>query len=161
MRKVTEIIEVVIEGGQIEKIVDFLMNILSNSTLKDYHISTDSSRIEMQSNEKLLISLNQSSDGSFYFNFLNFKLKSILFCRVGVQIIKFGHIFDLNLHIEKMEVSKKITVLELHSLIESISEDLKATNYYCGYEPAYDEKTRLFSGNRLGPLINWNNDHNY
>src|SRR5690554_2481746 len=103
MKEVTEIIEVVFERVQLEKIVDLLIRMLSNSTLKDYNISADSSEINLQSKEKLFDSINQSSDGSSYFNFLDYSLNDILLSRVGFQIYKYDNIYDLSLDIEEKE----------------------------------------------------------
>lgn len=160
MKEVTEIIEIVFERVQLQKMVEVLTIALSNSTLKDYTISTDSSEINLHSKEKLFDSINQSSDGSFYFNFLNFRLKDILLTRAGFQIYKYNNIYDLNIAIEAIELKQKTSVSDLKNCVKSLSEELKATNYYSGYEPAADEETRLFSRDSLGPINNWRNIDN-
>jgi len=155
MKDVTEIIEIVFERVQLSRIVDLLIKKLSNSTLKDYSISTDSSEIDLQSKEKLFDSINQSSDGSFYFNFSNSDLMDIILSRVGFQIYKYENIYDLTLVIEERELRHQVSILGLQKRAESLAEELKVTNYYCGFEPAADEETRLFSGNTIGPLKIW------
>lgn len=155
MKEVTEIIEIVFEKVQLEKIVGFLIRILSNSTLKDYNVSTDSSEINLQSKETLFNSIDKSSDGSFYFNFLDYGLKDILLSRVGFQIFKYDNFYDLSLSIEEKEIRQKVSILDLQKRVASLAEELKTTNYYCGYEPAMDEETRIFSGVSLGPLKDW------
>lgn len=155
MKEVTEIIEIVFERVHLEKLVGLLIRILSNSTLKDYNISTDSSQINLQSKEKMLNSIQQSSDGAFYFNFLDYSLNDILLSNVGFQIIKYDKVYDLNLSIEEKKVRQKVSILELQKRVALLAEELKSTNYYCGYEPAIDEETRLFSGFSLGPLKDW------
>lgn len=155
MKEVTEIIEILFERVQLEKIVGLLLRILSNSTLKDYNVSTDSSEINLQSKEALFNSVDQSSDGSFYFNFLDYSLKDILLSRVGFQIIKYDNVYDLSLSIEEKEIRQKVSIMDLQKRVRSLAEELKTTIYYCGYEPAMDEETRLFSGVSLGPLKDW------
>lgn len=157
MKEVTEIIEVVFERVQLEKIVDLLIRMLSNSTLKDYNISADSSEINLQSKEKLFDSINQSSDGSSYFNFLDYSLNDILLSRVGFQIYKYDNIYDLSLDIEEKELRQKISISDLQKYVASLAKELNTTYYYCGYEPASDKETRLFSVDTLGPLKNWGN----
>lgn len=149
-----EIIEIVFEKVHLEKVVELLKKLLDSSTLRDYHISTDKSDVDLnlQSQELLFTDINQSSDGSFYFNFLNFTLTGVLLSRVGFQVYKYDNIYDLNLHIGENEIKRKSSVSELQKWAESIAEELKAEDYYCGFEPAIDEETRLFSGNILGPL---------
>jgi hypothetical protein len=157
MKEVTEIIEIVFERVHLEKIVRLLMSTLSSSTLKDYNIATDSTEIDLHSKEKLFNSINQSSDGSFYFDFLDYSLNDILLSRVGFQIIKYNDVYDLSLSIEEKDLKQKASISDLHNRVVSLAEELKTTNYYCGYEPAVDEDTRLFSGISLGPLKNWEN----
>ena len=105
MKEVTEILEIVFERVQLDKIVEFLIRVLSSSTLKDYNISTDSSEINLQSKEKLFSSISQSSDGAFYFNFLDYSLKDILLSNLGIQILKYNNVYDLNLSIDEKEIS--------------------------------------------------------
>ena len=155
MKEVSEIIEIVFEGIQLEKTVKFLARILSNSTLIDKNIATDLSDINLQSEKKMFTSINQSSEGSFGFYFSNFYLKDILLSRVGFQIIKYNNVYDLNLSIEEKEIREKISILDLQERVAYLAEELKATNYYCGYEPAMDEETRIFTGVSFGPLKNW------
>jgi hypothetical protein len=155
MKEVTEIIEIVFERVQLSKIVELLIKMLSNSTLKDYSISTDSSEINLHSKENLFNNINQSSDGAFYFNFSDSDLKDIQLSSVGFQIYKYDNVYDLSLYIEEKEIRQKVSISDLQKRVESLAEELKATNYYCGYESASDEVTRLFSGNSLGPLKNW------
>lgn len=155
MKEVTEIIEIVFENIQLDKIAGLLIRILSNSTLKDYHISTDSSEIDLQSKEKLVDSIHESSDGSFYFNFLDCSLNDILVSQLGFQVIKYSKVYDLCLSIVEKELRQKASLSDLQKCVASLAEELKTTNYYCGFEPAKDEETRLFSGISLGPLQNW------
>lgn len=155
MKEVTEIIEVLFERVSLEKIVGLLISILSNSTLKDCNVSTDLSEINLQSKETLFDSIEQSSGGSFYFNFLDYNLKDILLSKVGFQIIKYDNVYDLSLSIEEKEIRQKVSILDLQKCVTALAEELKTTNYYCGYEPAMDEETRIFSGISLGPLKDW------
>jgi hypothetical protein len=155
MKEVTEIIEIVFEDLQLERLVTYLIKAQSNSTLKDLSISTDQSEINLESEEKLLESFNVSSNGSFYFNFLNYSFKDIQLSRVGFQIIKFENKYDLILSIEENEMRKKLSILDFQNRVISLAKEMEATNYYCGYEPAFDEETRLFTGVLLGPLKGW------
>lgn len=155
MKEVTEIIEIVFERVQLEKIVEFLIKVLSNSTLKDYNIATDSTEIDVHSKEKLFNSINQSSDGAFVFTFLNFSLKDILLSQVWFRIDKYNNTYDLSLDFEEKELRQKSSISDLQKRVASLAGELKTTNYYCGYEPAIDEDTRLFSGMSLGPLKDW------
>jgi hypothetical protein len=152
MKEVTEIIEIVFEGVQLKETVELLIKKLSSSTLKNYAIATDSGEINLQSEEKLFNSINQSSDGSFYFYFSDFSLKDILLSSVGFQIFKYENVYDLNLDIEEKDLRQKTSIPDLLKRVASLAEELKTTNYYCGYEPAADKETRLFSGNTFGPL---------
>lgn len=155
MKEVTEFIEIVFERVQLEKIVGLLLRILANSTLKEYSVSTDSSEINLQSKKTLFTSIEQSSDGSFYFNFLDYSLKDILLSSVGFQIIKYYNVYDLILSIDEREIREKVSILDLQERVASLAEELEASRYYCGYEPAMDEETRIFSGVSLGPLKDW------
>jgi hypothetical protein len=62
---------------------------------------------------------------------------------------------SLSLSIEEKDLKQKASILDLHNRVVSLAEKLNTINYYCGYEPALDEDTRLFSGTTLGPLKNW------
>lgn len=35
----------------------------------------------------------------------------------------------------------------------AIANRAEVSEYYCGFEPASDEKTRLFSRDKIGPLV--------
>ncbi len=155
MKEVTEIIEIVFEKIQLDKIVELLINKLSSSTLKDHTISTDSSEINWQSKETLFKSVDQSSDGAIYFIFLDYELEDIHCSRMGFQIIKYENFYDLNLSMEEKEIREKISVLDLQKRVAFLADALKATSYYCGYEPAMDGETRFFSDVSLGPLKDW------
>jgi len=155
MKEVTEIIEIVFEKIQLDKIVELLIIKLSSSFLKDYNISTDTSEINSQSKETLFNSIDQSSDGSFYFNFLDYGLKDVQLSRVGFQIIKYNSFYDLNLSLEEKEIRQKVSIIGLQKRVASLADELKSTFYYCGYEPAMDRETRFFSDVSLGPLKEW------
>ena len=155
MKEVTEIIEVAFESAHLEKITGLLSVMLSNSTLKDYSISSDSSEINLRSKDDLITSIKGSSDGAFYFNFLDCSLNNIMLTNLGFQIIKYDNIYELYLSIDENEIRQKVSILELQTCVVSLAGELKSTSYFCGYEPAMDEETRLFSGMTLGPLKNW------
>ena len=142
----TEIIEIVFEGAQLKKIVELLNRSLSNSILKDYTVSTDSSQIDLHSKAIIFDSIKKSSDGSFYFNFLDYQLNNTLLTRAGFQILKYDKMYDLNLHVEQREINQKISIVKLQQEVQAIAEELEVSEYYCGYEPAIDKKTRLFFG---------------
>ena len=158
MKEVTEYIEIVFEKVQLENIVEFIIQNISSSILKSYHISTDLTNINLHSKDKLYHDIDQSLDGAFYFNFSNFNLKNILLSQVGIQILKYDRTYDLNFHIHKMELSQKTSVPNLQGNVQLLAEELRATNYYCGYEPAIDVETRYFSGDIIGPIKNWSNE---
>ena len=151
------IIEIVFEGVQLEKVVNLLKNTIDSSVLKGYQISTTESDIEInfQSHKSIISNIAQSSDGSFYFNFSDFSLKG-LSLDVGFQILKYNNVYDLNLHFEENEISQKISALNLQKWVESVANELKTDNYYCGCEPAIDKETRFFTLNKLGP-VSWSN----
>jgi len=155
MKEVTEIIEIVFERVRLEKIVELLIRKLSDSTLKEYNITPNSSDFNLESKEKMLNSIDQSSDGVFVFTFLDFNLKDTFLSQVWFRIDKYDNVYDLSLEIEEKELRQKTSISNLQKRVESLAEELKTTNYYCGYEPAVDEETRLFSGNSLGPLKDW------
>ena len=148
----TEIIEIVFERVQLEKIAITLFELLSNSNLIDSYITTDVSKIDFQSKEKLHNSLVQSSEGAFSFYFLSFKLVEIQLHRVLLQIHKCNNVYDVNIIIEEKELIERVSILELHKYVAILAEELEATNFYCGFEPAMDKETRLFTGKNLGPL---------
>ncbi|MEZ4827687.1 MAG: hypothetical protein R3C61_15605 [Bacteroidia bacterium] len=87
-------------------------------------------------------------------------MKDIFLSQVWFRIDKYDNIYDLSLDIEEKEIRQKTFISDLQKRVTSLAEELKTTSYYCGYEPATDEKTRLFSGNILGPLNNWGNMDN-
>jgi hypothetical protein len=158
-KNMKEVVEIVFEKVRLENTVDLLARIMSCSTLKDYHISTDTPTIKLDllSKEELVGVITHSSEGSFYFNFLNLNTAGILLTELGVQIYKYGDDYDLNLHIDEKEISQKTSISNLQNLSESFANELKAITYFCGLEPAIDEETRFFSKSNLGPLKNWTN----
>lgn len=160
MKKVTEIIEIVFEKVQIEKVIGLLMKLLSNSTLKDYNVASEKPDLKLNFQSKEILFNNiQSLGDSFYFNFLNLKLEGLLLSKIGFQIDKYDDNYDLNLHIEEREITQEISISLFQSWAESLAEELDAQDYFCGYEPAVDEETRFFSGSKLGPLKAWGNSH--
>ncbi|MEZ4776022.1 MAG: hypothetical protein R3D00_22785 [Bacteroidia bacterium] len=160
MKEITEIIEIVFERVKLEKIVEILIRKLSESTLKKYNIIADSSEFNLESKEMIFDSINRSSDGAFVFTFSNFSLKDIFLSQVWFRIDKYDNIYDLSLDIEEKEIRQKTSISDLQKRVASLAEELKTNSYYCGYEPATDEETRLFSVNILGPLNNWGNMDN-
>mgnify|MGYP001189078741 CR=1 FL=1 len=155
MKESTEIIEIVFERVPLEKLAELLNGMLLNSTLIGYSVSTDSSEVDLQSKETLSKSIDQSSDGSFYFNFTDCRMSDIPVSGMGFQILKYDSLYDLNLHIEEKEIRRKVSILDFQKRVASLAEELATTNYYCGYEPAIDPETRMFSGISLGPIVDW------
>jgi hypothetical protein len=149
-----EIVEIVFEKAQLKEAVGLLLKLLKSATLDDYQVTTSNSVSELNLNSKelLFIDINESSDGSFYFNLIDFSLYGISLPKAGVQIYKYDYMYDFNLHLEADEIKRKASGSELQKWAEHIAEELKAECYYCGLEPAYDENTRIFSGSTLGPL---------
>lgn len=96
-------------------------------------------------------------DGAIYFNFLNYQLDNILLAKVGYQILKYNNVYDLSLSIEEKEISQKTSILNLKYTVDKLAEKLKSKIFYCGYEPAIDEETRMFSSFEMGPLKGWSN----
>jgi len=133
------------------------MNAFSMSKLENYTISTDSSKINLQSEEELLKSISKSSNGAFYFNFSDYKLEDILLSRVGLQIYKYESLYDLTLDVEQKELTQKISILELERLVVNLAAELQAHKFYCGYESAIDEANRLFFRDLLGCSTIWGN----
>ena len=152
-----EIIEILFEDVQLEKLAELLMKVNSSSILEDYQISSDGPEIEinLQYHNILIDTINQSSDGSFYFNFSEFKLNGIELSIIGFQIYKYDNKYDLNLHLKQMEISQVITIFNLRSWTEILAGELKAKNYFCGHEPASDKETQFFSKESIGPLKCW------
>jgi hypothetical protein len=149
-----EIIEISFEEIQLEKVTELLAKLCSTSVLSDYQISSDEPDIiiNFKSQVQIFNSIDNSSDGSFYFNFSDFKLKQLELSKVGLQIYKYNNGYDLNIHIREEEFNQIGSISTLQGWAELIANDVSAKNYYCGYEPAIDEETRFFSGKIFGPL---------
>ena len=153
MKEVTEIIEIVFEKVQFFKTTEFLQDLITKSILKDYNIATNKGNVELnfQSKSELVKTLVTLGD-SYYFNFLNIMIKSFEFSKMGVQIDKYDNNYDLNLHLDVKEI-KKMSIISIMNWAEGLAIELDAKLFYCGYEPAIDKETRLFSGNKLGPVF--------
>lgn len=149
-----EIIEILFEEVQLEKVTELLVKLYSTSVLTDYQISSDEPEIEfnLQSQVQIFNNINNSSDGAFYFNFSDFKLKELELSGVGFQIYKYNNKYDLNIHIREKEMTQIISIFTLQNWAALIATEVSAKAYCCGYEPATDKETRFFTGQTLGPL---------
>ncbi|MBI2271340.1 MAG: hypothetical protein HYU69_13435 [Bacteroidetes bacterium] len=153
-----ETIEISFEDIRLEKIVEFFISIHSESTLINYQFSIDESisLVNIKSNLELFKFFNTSSDGSFYFNFSNFKLGEFELPEIGIQLMKYNNKYDLNFHFG-YQFLRNIAIIQ--NWAGALAQELKAKIYYCGYEPANDLETRFFTGSILGPLKYSGGDH--
>ena len=149
-----EIIEILFEQPDLKKTVVFLMEVNSNAILLDFQVAseTNDANINLQLESELFNSIDNSSDGSFSFNFSEFKLQSVELSWIGIQLYKYDSKYDLNCSFNLNELKKLVSLSSLRDWAESISRELNAKSYYGGYEPAVDEETRFFTGKNLGPL---------
>lgn len=146
-------LELTLENVEFNSTIEYLFNIINTYKLKNYTVLTDNGYIDLQSLEQLKSSIVSSSDGSFYFNVLDFNILDTTLNVVGLQVLKYSLKYDLNIDFQVGELIGKVSVIDLQKFASLLSVRLKALHYYCGFEPAYDQNTRLFTGNYIGPLI--------
>jgi hypothetical protein len=156
MKQTTEIIEVVFEDIKLDYLVEYYFSILQFSNLEHFHVSADFCKININTKYMLYNDISQSSPGSFYFYFNNFKFNNYQIPKVGFQVYKYDSKYDLNLHFEEEILKSKISGTELFLSVKYLASILSCTNYFCGYEPAMDANTRFFTNSNLGPITNWN-----
>lgn len=49
-------------------------------------------------------------------------------------------------------IDRRGAVLRMAAGAKVLAQTCGVTQFYCGYEPATDDRTRLFSGERIGPI---------
>ena len=147
------IIEITFESVQLVKLVEWLTKIKSESILSNFQTSLSiEEELFFKPHIESFNLLNNLPDGSFYFNFSNFNFNGIALSNVGIQVYKFKNEYDINSHFNEKEIRQKYSIDLIHNWARIISEDLKARDYYCGYEPSYDKTTQFFSQKFIGPL---------
>jgi hypothetical protein len=71
---------------------------------------------------------------------------------VAIRVLKSGDRTDVELNVNLSEVERPRAFAEALFLFAArVSELNGAASYYAGLEPAVDEDTRLFTGNKRGP----------
>lgn len=153
MKNVIDYIELTIENVDLNSTIEYLFEIISEFTLKNRNELTSEGDIDFQSLETLKSSIINSSDDAFYFYVLNVRILNTSFNMMGLQIIKYNAMNDLNIDFEESELKEKVSVIDLQHFASLLTNRLKASHYYCGLEPAYVEDTRFFTGNLFGPLL--------
>ncbi|WP_426395237.1 hypothetical protein ACN9M1_13900 [Ralstonia sp. R-29] len=73
-----------------------------------------------------------------------------------VRVLRFAGVIEVTVVFESADIDaadRKDATTKLAAGTESLACSMGVSRYYCGFEPATDERTRLFSKGRLGPLI--------
>jgi hypothetical protein len=72
--------------------------------------------------------------------------------------MKYDGAYDVSLSFLSEDIACKGNMGPIESLRSSAVEFLAISggeNVYCGYEPAHDEKTRFFTNNSAGPIVDF------
>ncbi|MBN8567937.1 MAG: hypothetical protein J0M25_14535 [Flavobacteriales bacterium] len=153
MKNVVDYIELTIENVDLNSTIEYLFEVISEFTLKNRSELTREGDIDFQSLETLKSSIVNSSDDAFYFYVLDVRILNTTLNMIGLQIIKYNAMYDLNIDFQESELKEKMSVTDLQHFASLLTTRLKGSHYYCGLEPAYVEDTRLFTGNFFGPLL--------
>lgn len=73
-----------------------------------------------------------------------------------VRILRFDELNEVAVVFDRADVSainQQDAVTMLWSGANVLARSAGVPEYYCGFEPATDESTRLFSTNKIGPLV--------
>ena len=83
------------------------------------------------------------------------KILSVMIKSPRINLSKYdSNRFDVNMNfdIEQVKESSLNRLIEvLHEFASQLAKKIDIPNYYCGLDPAIDEDTRLFTGDKLGP----------
>ncbi|MDO9437079.1 hypothetical protein [Hydrogenophaga sp.] len=73
-----------------------------------------------------------------------------------VRLLRYEETNELTLAFERTDieaVDRKDTIRMLSDGAKLLASSAGTAEYYCGFEPATDERTRLFSKSKIGPLV--------
>lgn len=133
----------------------FIKEVISASNCTfEYQIQANGSDLALNasSSESILNILEDISDGAIYFIINNMDSYGLNLSKLDFQILKYSGSFDLNILCERDILFGERSIRYIKEWANVIATKLKAKTYYCGYEPAYDESTRFFTENILGPI---------
>lgn len=150
-----ELIEITFEEVKLENLTHLIVAVASGSILLNYNVVSepfDETLVDLNDDVKLFAALEQISNGLIYFNFPELKFAGLSLSGVGIQILKYGGKFDMNIVFDSNLTANKFSVSILQEWASSIALQSGAMTYFCGIEPAVDLNTRFFTEDVLGPL---------
>ena len=154
------LLEVVFENVLKSKVIQLLMMLITASgRIINVQCSED---IELMNEGELDVDslsslLSFDGDVSVLFNLNDMKIGSIILPNVLLRLVKYGVRYDIDFSFESEEIENvdmTTLVAELHNHAKEVAKNHNMADFFCGMEPAFDEDTRYFTNECLGPLAN-------
>ena len=99
--------------------------------------------------------LNFHGDVTVLIRLNEMKVGDIILPNVLLRLVKYGELYDIDFNFDSNEfenVGMMNLVTELHDYVKEIARNHNVDTFFGGMEPAWDEDTRYFTNDNLGPL---------
>lgn len=151
------LIELIFErvpDGAIDKLVN---DLLQGADILELSHSELGSLDPKMVGQDLMSLINQESEpSSIFVRTVNVTIGDVLIRRPLLRILRFEGSNEVAVVFGAADVDetdRQHLVTKLAAGANVLASSADVSEYYCGFEPATDEKTRLFAKDKIGPLI--------
>ena len=155
----SNLVELVFENIPEVRLNDFTSVLIDGSLILHIEMSeVDGASMEWDGDFAKILNTVPSASAAISLSLAKVDWPQLSIHRPLLQIIKYDGTYDVALSFLSEDISCKGSMGSIESLRSSAVEFLAISggeNVYCGYEPAHDEKTRFFTNNRIGPIVDF------
>lgn len=150
------LIEIIFKNVPIERIAPLLKDLISDpENIVDYNLPCGPENIDLNSEKSLKAIFFENKSFGLFINLKELNKYEICLPHCGIAVYKNENIINLELNFQLSELKKSKNnnlLIKLMNFGKSISTLNHIDEYFCGFEPAEDESTRLFTNDQLGPF---------
>jgi len=153
-----ELLEVVLENIPRSKICQLLMLLLRQAGPITEIQCSAAIKLSSETNiseDEVKRFLDLPDDASITIKLSSLNIVGCIISSVLLRLVKYGDQYDIDFNFDESDVTCMDTTAlmkQLHKYISELGKKYKVGDWFGGIEPASDEDTRYFSGNRFGPL---------
>ncbi len=149
------LIELVFESVANNSVCPLLNDLLQGSDIVELSHSELGS-LDAKTRHDLIQLLNQNAGpSSIAFRAVSAKVGDIQIRTPYLQVLRFEGLNEVAISFASTDIEPKDRQHIATKLAEGAAKlagSAGVTQYYCGFEPATDERTQLFAGGKMGPL---------
>lgn len=155
----SNLIELAFEGVPSARLNDFIGVLVNDSSVLSVDVSeVDGVLAKWDGDVEKIMSAISSASAMVSLNLDRVDWPQLAILRTHLQVVRYDGRYDVMLSFTDNDISCKGSVAPIEALHACAVEFLTTSggeNVYCGYEPAHDKKTRFFTNNCKGPLLDF------